>query len=349
MGVYTSLLRPLLFTLPPERAQALAEAILGIRPLWKAAGPLLRVKSGRLECHVGGIPLPNPVGLAAGYDKDCRLLDRLARLGFGYIVAGTVVAEPRAGNPRPRLLRDPGAGSLINSLGFPSQGLERALGRLERSAGRRVTVLASISGVSIEEFLACYEAIQPAAAGVELNISSPNTEGIAAFQEPAKLEELLAALRPMKHKPLFLKLPPYFDGARRNQVLELVDVATAHSVEGVTAVNTWPREDPRLATGRGGVSGRPLFPHMLRIVEDIRKRAGEGLTINACGGISSGEDAVAALVAGANTVQVFTGFVYGGPGLMAGINRHILRFMDREGISSIKDIAGYAAGGRRSG
>ena len=338
MGIYTSIIRPLLFALPPERAQKLAEVALSAKPLWRALRTFLQLYDERLHTDMGGIPLPNPIGLAAGYDKDCRMIDSLSNLGFGYIVAGTVVAEPRQGNPRPRIVRNPSEGSLVNSLGFPSHGLEPASDRLRRSAGRGVPLLASISGLSIEEFSRCYQRLQPLAAGVELNISSPNTEGIRVFQEPQRLEELLSALKPLKEKPLFLKLPPYFDEGQRGRAMELVYLCLRYGVEGVTAANTRPVEDERLAVGRGGLSGRPLFPHMLRIVREIRRHAGDGLIINACGGISSGEDALEALRAGASTVQLFTGFVYRGPGLMRRINSHILRYMEQEGIPSLKAI-----------
>ena len=338
MGIYTRLVRPLLFTLAPERAQALAEAALGVAPLWRAARPFLEIRDERLRCQMGAIPLSNPVGLAAGYDKDAKLVGRLSNLGFGYMVVGTVVAEPWAGNPRPRLLRNPETGSLMNSLGFPSRGVDAVAKNLRAARTQRVPLVASISGTTVEEFARCHRALQPLVSGLELNVSSPNTEGIRVFQEPQRLEELLSVLRTLKEKPLFLKLPPYFDDAGRTRVLELVDVCLQHSVEGVTAVNTWPQEDLRLAMGKGGLSGRPLFPHMLRIVEEIRRHAGPDLTINACGGVFSGYDALQALQAGANTVQLFTGFVYQGPGAMRGINRHILSFMVKEGISSIEEI-----------
>ena len=338
MGVYTRLIRPLLFSLPPETAQKLEETALGITPLWKSAGHFLRLRDERLRCGMGGISIKNPVGLAAGHDKNARHVGGLANLGFGYIVIGTVVSEPREGNRRPRLMRDPAAGSITNSLGFPSLGLERVARNLGHTPPHGVPLVASISGLSIEEFKRCYEALQPLVAGVELNISSPNTEGIRAFQEPQRFEELLDALGPQKESPLFVKLPPYFEEEQRGRVLELVDLCVRHSVDGVTAVNTRPREDGRLAVGRGGLSGAPLFPHMIRIVRDIRSRAGPRLAINACGGISTGANAVEALSAGANTVQIFTGLVYQGPGVVRGINRHLLRTMEREGIPAIREL-----------
>ena len=250
-----------------------------------------------------------------------------------------MVVDPRDGNPAPRLVRDPERHSLTNSLGFPSRGLEPFLESLRRIRPGRLRVLASISGVSVEEFSLCHKAVQPLVSGVELNISSPNTGGVRAFQEPRKLDELLATLGASREKPLYVKLPPYFDEADRGRIMELVDVCLSYEVDGVTAVNTRPQEDARLAVGRGGLSGRPLLPHMLRIVAEVRQRAGERLIINACGGVFSGEDAVNALLAGANTVQLFTGFVYQGPGVAAGINRHIVRFVEKQGIPSVRHMS----------
>ncbi len=338
MGLYTSIVRPLLFRLPPETAQKLAEAALALTPFWAAVRPFLQVKDNRLHTETGGIALPNPVGLAAGYDKDARMIADLAGLGFGYIVIGTVVLDPRKGNPRPRLVRNPAEGALVNSLGFPSRGLERVLANLRCADGVKTPLIASVSGLSLDEFVECYRAVQPLVSGVELNISSPNTEGIRVYQEPERLNELLAALAPLGEKPLFIKLPPYFDDTQRDRVMELLDVAVGHSVVGVTAVNTWPRDDPRLAVGKGGLSGRPLFPHMLRIVEEIRRHVGPGLAINACGGIFTGKDALAALKAGANTVQLYTGFVYQGPAVARKINLRLLRLMKEEGIPSARAI-----------
>ena len=337
MGVYTRLIRPLLFVLSPETAQHLAEFALGITPLWKTTRPFLQLEDERLRCDIGGIKIPNPVGLAAGYDKDARLVSGLANLGFGYIVVGTVVAQPRGGNPRPRLVRDPAKGSLTNSLGFPSRGVERVVRNLMEAGPQRVPLLVSVSGLSVGEFSLCYRALQPLVAGVELNISSPNTEGVRVFQDPKKLDELLLELTPHKEKPLFLKLPPFFDDTERGRVMDILDLCIRHSIDGVTAVNTWPVEDNRLAVGKGGMSGKPLYPHMLRMVEELRKYAGSRLTINACGGIFSGEDALNALKAGANSVQVFTVFIYQGPGTAMRINRHLLHATKREGVASVGD------------
>ncbi len=338
MGIYTSLLRPLIFTLPPERAQRLADAALWPKPLWMPLRSRLLLRDVKLETSMGGIPLPNPVGLAAGYDKDCRRTGSLSNLGFGYIVGGTVVTQPREGNPRPRIVRTPANGSMVNALGFPSKGLAAAAKKLRKPSTGGVPLLASISGFSIEDIVRCYTTLQPLVAGVELNISSPNTEGVRLFQEPDRLNELLAELRKLKQKPIFVKLPPHFSEAERSLTTKFVDLCMSHSIEGVTVANTWLVEDDRLAVGRGGLSGKPLFIHMLNMVREVRQQAGDGLTINASGGISSGEDALRALRAGANTLQVFTGFVYQGPALMHSINSYLLSFINRMGLPDVDAI-----------
>lgn len=340
MSIYTRLVRPLLFRLPPERAQKLAESFLVAGPLWRAISVL---DDPRLHTDVAGIRLPNPVGLAAGYDKDCVMLGRLAGLGFGYMVGGTVTAQPRPGNPRPRIVRNPGGGSLVNSLGFPSRGVEEAARTLSRRLPS-VPLLLSISGLTVDEFVLCYRRLGPLCDGIELNVSSPNTEGIRVFQEPERLGELLSELRAEKTGPLFLKLPPYFDDDQRIGVMRLVDVCMDRGVEGVTVANTHPVADERLAVGRGGLSGRPLLPHTLRMVAEVRRHAGDGLAINGCGGISSGEDALSVLCAGADTLQLFTGFVYEGPWLMKRIKRYLLDRMEEEGASSLAELARAASG-----
>ena len=338
MGIYTNLLRPLLFTLPPERAQRLAEVALWPKPLWLPLRPQLLRKDRHLETSMGGIHLLNPVGLAAGYDKYCRVTGSLSTLGFGYVVAGTVVAEPRSGNPKPRIVRNPVSSSLINSLGFPSNGLAAATRKLRRASTGRVPLMVSISGLNIEDISRCYSALQPLVSGVELNISSPNTEGLRTFQEPERLDELLTELGRLKEKPLFLKLPPHFSDEERARTMEFAELCVRHSVDGVTLVNTWPVDDDRLAIGRGGLSGKPLFGHMLRIVREVRQHVGDRLIINACGGIFSGEDALRALRAGADTLQLFTGFIYQGPALMRSINDHLYAFVMKEGLPSVAAI-----------
>ena len=316
----------------------MAAMALWPKPLWIPLRSRLLLKDIHLQTSMGGIRLPNPVGLAAGYDKNCRVIGSLSNLGFGYVVGGTVVAEPREGNPKPRLVRNPSSGSLVNALGFPSRGLAAAARKLQKTSTGNVALLVSISGFSIEDIVRCYKTLQPLVAGVELNISSPNTEGVRLFQNPDRLDELLAEMERLKEKPLFVKLPPHFGDDQRSRTMEFADLCISHSIEGVTLVNTWPVDDARLATGRGGLSGKPLFGQMLRIVREVRQHVGDRLAINASGGIFSGEDALRALRAGADTLQLYTGFIYQGPSLMRSINDYLLDFIMRKGLPSVDAI-----------
>ena len=309
-------MRPLLFLLPPETAQQVAERVLGARSFWRLVGSLHA--DGAAHASMAGIPLRNPVGLAAGFDKRCALLDPLGDLGFGYVVGGTVTFDARPGNPRPRLMRLPERESLINALGFPSDGLDAVARNLRALRRRPAVVLVSIAALDEVETERCLEVLEPLVEGVELNISSPNTEGLRRFQEPEPLRALLERLNALRTKPLFVKLPPYLDEdePQREKVLSLLRVCAEVGVSGVTAINTVPTDEPRMATGRGGMSGAAIRPDMLRIIPELRREAGGGMTINACGGIASAADAAAALDAGADTVQLYTALVYRGPGVV---------------------------------
>ncbi len=312
-GLYTRFARPLLFKLHPETAQSLAEHLLRYPWLWGGPTSSFQTSDSRLAANLAGIPLRNPVGLAAGLDKYCRSLPELARLGFGYLVGGTVLPTPRAGNPQPRLLRLPKQNALINAFGFPSQGADAAAAKLRAAGVGDAAVLVSIAALEVDDFARIHQRLEPLTAGVELNISSPNTAGLAAFQDPSNLREVLQAIMPQRTKPLFVKLPFGHDDASRRRVLALVDVCLEQGIDGVTAGNTLPVEEPRMATGRGGLSGRPILEDMLKTVAAIRAHAGDAFAINACGGVFTGQDALRALQAGATTVQIYTSLVYRGP------------------------------------
>ncbi len=300
--------------LPPETAINAGTRALRVRPAWRALGP--SSEEVRLPASVGGIPLRNPVGLAAGLDKHCASLDSLAALGFGYVVGGTVTAQPRSGNPKPRVLRLTEQETVINALGFPGDGLDAALARLERLRRMPARVLVSIAALDEAETAECAERLQPVVDGVEVNISSPNTAGLRRFHEPEALRKLLGVIDAVRLKPLFVKIPPWTNDEEREQILALVRVCRESGVDAVTAANTIPVEDDRLATGRGGLSGRAILENMLAMLPDIRAELGSGVGLNACGGIASADDARAALEAGADTVQLYTALVFRGPGLV---------------------------------
>ena len=341
---YRHVLRPALFTLPAETAQRVAEMALRPAPVWRALSPALRMRDPRLEAELFGLKLRNPIGLAAGFDKDCKLLPSLAALGFGYLVAGTVTESPKPGNPRPRMFRYVNDASLINALGFPGSGLEAAARRLERTRARieGPPVVVSVSGTMAEEIVRCHRRLEPLVDAVEINISSPNTEGLRAFHEPAALKELLAKVADGRAKPLMVKTPPYVlngqggdGGPGREKILSLARVCREEGVDALTVANSSPARDPRLATGSGGLSGKPVYEAMLAMVADVRAEVGNELAINACGGVFTGDDAWRALKAGATTVQLYTGLVYRGPAIVRKIGRELLAAMEREGVGGL--------------
>jgi dihydroorotate dehydrogenase len=320
---YRWLVRPWLFHLPPEFAQRLAETALSFKRLWRATSPRSQTSHPSLATSLAGIPLSNPIGLAAGFDKQCQYLDSLGHVGFGYLIGGTVTPDPRPGNAKPRLLRYQDRESLINSLGFPSDGLEVVAARLRRLSDRPAPVLVSVAALDEEGFERCYRTLESLVEAVELNISSPNTQGLRVFLNHERLRLLLERLNAGRKKPLFVKLPPYTTDEGKEQVHALLRACMAAGISGVTAGNTVPTSEPKLAIGAGGLSGRAIFQDMLRVLGELRQEAGSEFVINACGGIFTGNDAWQALQAGASTVQLYTGMIYKGPGIVKDICKEL--------------------------
>ena len=339
MFPYKRLLRPLLFSLPPEHAHQLGEFALRMKYLWSPLAPYYKPRDPALKTSLAGIQMDSPVGVAAGCDKNCRFLNSLMNLGFGYVVGGTVTLHPRPGNPGPRLLRNRTQGSLTNSLGFPSHGANAVMRNLNNTAAKPLII--SISGLNLKEFVQCYQRISPSVDGVELNISSPNTAGLRVFQDRKTFSELLEGINTRRTKPLFMKIPPYTGERDQDKVLNLVRIAKRMGVDGITAANTRPVDDPALKVGKGGLSGKPLFQDMLRILVDVRKEVGDAMAITACGGISKPEDVLEALSRGADTVQIYTGLIYEGPSVARQINQGLSRFLKDHNLASIKDLRGF--------
>ncbi len=296
---------------------AVGERALAPRALWRALAPSPAEASAPASAGAG-LALRNPIGLAAGLDKRCAYLGSLAALGFGYVIGGTVTARPRPGNPKPRVLRLTERESVINALGFPGDGLDAALRRLERLPRTSARVLVSVAALDEQEAADCLSRLEPVADGVEINISSPNTAGLRRFHEPEALRGLLGALNAVREKPLFVKVPPYRrdDDEERERVLRLVRVCREEGADAVTAANTIPVEDARLAAGRGGLSGRPILEHTLAMLPEVRSELGAEVGLNACGGVASADDARRALSAGADTAQLYTALIFQGPGLV---------------------------------
>lgn len=302
-----------LLRLPPEAAHRVANRLLGLPVLWERIGGAPRAQD--LHVTLAGIELPNPIGLAAGFDKSCRHLDALSRLGFGYVVGGTITRRPRAGNPKPRIARIRGRRSLVNAMGLPNPGAERAAGTLAR-VPRRGPRFASIADEDVAEVLETHALLEPFVDAIELNASCPNVSWGRDRDNEAHLRRLLRELASRRSRPLFVKLPPFRTDVERDVVLALARIAQEGGADGLTCSNTRPVADARLASRAGGLSGRDLFEETPGIVAEVRRATGYALPVNACGGIATVSDVLACLDAGATTVQLYTGLVYEGPSLV---------------------------------
>jgi len=343
LSIYQNLAKPAIFLTSPEDAHTIAKWFFKRSWIWNLASEFLCVDDERLHVTWGHLTIPNPVGLAAGFDKNCEMSDALFCIGYGYLVLGTVTLKPREGNPKPRMWRHPGK-SIINSMGLPNLGAAAIAKNLPKRKPTRGRVLVSICGLDVEEFVECYRQIQPLVDGIELNISTPNTVGVRIFQQPSVFEKLLALITKERipGKPVWVKVPPYFTEKERENVLDLVELCVRNSVDGITAINTKMVQEPRASIGTGGLSGPPIFDDMLRIVAEIYSHTGGKIPINACGGISSSKNAWRAFEEGASTVQILTALIYEGPGVISRINRELIGMLERSKMTSLQELIGSA-------
>lgn len=339
MGWYSAVGRPLFFALPPETAHRLAGAMLGLPLPWARIGHAADDPS--LRTTVAGLPLRNPIGLAAGFDKTCARLDALVELGFGYVVGGTITRDPRAGNAKPRIVRYPAKSSMANAMGLPNPGAERAAAALARRMRTMGTRLVSVADEAIEDALEAFSLLEPHADGVELNASCPNVSWGRDRDNEAHVRALVTAMRARSAKPLFVKLPPFTTGVEREVVLVLASIAQESGASGLTCSNTRPVNEARLSAGGGGLSGRALWERTPSIVADVRTATGGVMPINACGGISTVDEVLECLEAGAATVQVYSALIYEGPGIVGALTQGLTRAL-RTRHTSVGDLAGTA-------
>ncbi len=334
MGWYAAVGRPLFFALPPEAAHRVAQALLGLPLPWRRIGGARALPT--LAVDLAGIPIRTPIGLAAGFDKTCAHLDALGALGFGYVVGGTITRHPRRGNSKPRIARDRAGRSMTNAMGLPNPGAEAAARHL--AAGRRtVPRVVSLADEALEDALAALGLVEPHADGIELNASCPNVSWGRDRDNEAHLRELVEGFRARTSKPVFVKLPPFNGSTEREVVLALAEIAAEAGAEGLVVANSRPVEDPRLATGSGGLSGRALWDATAPAVAEVRSAT--GLPVVACGGVAGGDDVLVCMEAGATAVQVYTAFVYEGPGLPVALARGLAARL-RERDVAISDLIG---------
>ena len=336
------LARPALFALDPERAHKLTLAALKAAPLGAPA------KAGKLATSVAGISFPNPLGMAAGFDKDGEVPDKLLALGFGFAEVGSITPRPQAGNPKPRLFRLVEDRAVINRMGFNNGGGDAAARRLG-ARKHRPGALGINTGANkdsedrIADYAEMTRLMAPLATYLAVNISSPNTPGLRALQDEGALIALLDAVfeaRGADGPPVFLKVAPDLEPA---DIDAIARIAADKGLGALIVSNTTIARPPlksHHANEAGGLSGAPLRDVALQRVRDFRKATGGTIPLVGVGGIASAEDAWARIKAGASLVQLYSAMVYEGPGLPRRITCGLERLMQREGYSSIAEAVG---------
>jgi len=365
--LWQSIARPLLFCFPPERAHYLSMGAFKTLLTPGFVGSMFRrryeVIDPSLKSSVLGLEFQNPVGLAAGFDKDARWFPQLASLGFGHVEVGTITGQAQSGNPQPRLFRLVADKAIINRMGFNNGGCDGAAKRLAATRKSRPT---DVLGVNIgktkivpvekatQDYLLSFERLYTFADYFTVNVSSPNTPGLRTLQNREPLIELLGSLQSLNSnlasdheiapKPVLLKIAP---DVSEEQLDDIVSILKEVKLDGIIATNTTISREglstpsEKIETiGNGGLSGLPLTIRSRRVVANLYSQLKGEIPIIGVGGISNGEDAWQMILAGANLVQVYTGFIYGGPGFVRDINRHIAVKLKQHGLSSVSEAVG---------
>ncbi|WP_350292363.1 quinone-dependent dihydroorotate dehydrogenase [uncultured Croceitalea sp.] len=342
--MYKYFIRPLLFLLNAETAHHFSfSAIrilskLGFSSLFRS---LYLIEDKRLEREVFGIKFKNPVGLAAGFDKDAKLYNEFSDFGFGFIEIGTLTPKGQPGNPKPRLFRLLDDQGIINRMGFNNGGVYDAVERLKKK--HRVIVGGNIgknkvtkNEEAVKDYLICFDALFEHVDYFVVNVSSPNTPGLRELQDKKPLTDILKKLKRentkiaksygVDEKPILLKIAP---DLTNNQLLDIISIINTTKIDGVIATNTTIsrkglKSHLTLAEEKGGLSGKPLTNRSTEVIRFLAEKSNKSFPIIGVGGIHSAEDALEKLEAGADLVQLYTGFVYEGPGLLKQINKAIL-------------------------
>jgi dihydroorotate dehydrogenase len=342
--MYTLLIRPLLFLFDPERVHHFTFSVLkmkgkvpGVKQLFRL---LFSYEHPALERTVFNIKFKNPVGLAAGFDKDAKLIDELSTFGFGFIEIGTLTPKAQPGNDKPRLFRLPQDHAIINRMGFNNGGVAEAVQRLSNRKSR-VIVGGNIgknkstpNEEALNDYALCFEALYEYVDYFVVNVSSPNTPGLRELQEKEPLRKLLAYVKELSAakpvaKPILLKIAP---DLTTSQLDDVIDILKETKTDGIIATNTTVSREGLTTSkatvesiGAGGLSGKPLTARSTEVISYLREKLGVGYPIVAVGGIMSAQDAIDKLNAGADLIQVYTGFVYEGPAFVTSINKAIVQ------------------------
>ena len=346
-----SILRPFLFNIDPETAHDLAIKSLKFNPLPRK---MFEVKDEQmLKVQLLGKNFPNPIGLAAGFDKSAEAYNSLLRLGFGFVEVGTVTPLKQFGNPKPRIFRLKDDYALINRLGFNNDGIKIIKNRI-KSNGKK-----GILGVNIgpnketkdqkNDFCLGLKNFFDIADYITVNISSPNTEGLRDFHDQEKLKDLLLALNKIKKEnktdiSLLLKISPDIED---NYISEIVDVATKNDISAIILTNTTDGNRDKLVSDikreEGGLSGKPLQQISTNMIKKFYKQLKGEIPIIGVGGVNSGKSAYEKIIAGASLLQLYTSFVYKGPSAAKDIKKELIQILKTEGLNSIKEAIGKGA------
>lgn len=344
LQMYKLLLRPLFFLFDPEKIHhftflliKITSRIPGFSSIFRS---LFMVNDKRLERNLFGITFRNPVGLAAGFDKNAVLFNELANFGFGFIEIGTVTPKAQTGNPKKRLFRLKADQGIINRMGFNNEGLEAAISQLKTNKGK--LIIGGNIGKNTDtrpekytkDYLECFNALHPYVDYFVLNVSCPNVGSHAKLNDKDYLEELIGAVQKAnksfkKQKPILLKIAPDLNNLQLDEIIELVG---ATNLDGVIASNTSTdrtglkaSREQLEAIGNGGLSGQPIKAKSTQVIKYLADKSNKAFPIIGVGGIHSAEDALEKINAGADLVQVYTGFIYKGPSLIKAINKAILK------------------------
>lgn len=337
--MYKILIRPLLFLFDPEKIHhftfALIKFISKIPGISTLIRQLYQVEDERLHRHLLGLTFKNPVGLAAGFDKDAKLFKELSDFGFGFIEIGTLTPKPQPGNPTKRVFRLKTDQALINRMGFNNGGVLEAVERLKKN--KNVLIGGNIGKNKITsnenavgDYVYCFENLFDYVDYFVVNVSSPNTPNLRELQEKEPLTKLLNTLQQHNHKqtkpkPILLKIAPDLTDA---QLLDIIDIVKTTQIAGVIATNTTLSRDglqSDMKKETGGLSGKPLAKRATEVIRFLAEKSGKSFLIIGVGGIHSPEDALEKLAAGADLIQLYTGFIYEGPQLVKDINKAILK------------------------
>lgn len=337
--MYKTLIRPILFQFDPEKVHHFTFGMILFLNKIPGVSALIRsvyqVNNPKLEREVFGLKFNNPVGLAAGLDKDAKIYNELNNFGFGFIEIGTITPKPQDGNPKKRLFRLKEDKGIINRMGFNNSGVQVAVERLKKNKG--VLIGGNIgknkvtpNDKAVEDYKICFNALYDYVDYFVVNVSSPNTPNLRELQDKEPLTELLSTLQTLnqqksKTKPILLKIAP---DLTNEQLMDIIDIVQDTKIAGVIATNTTiSREGLQSANQKetGGLSGQPLKKHSTEVIRFLHEKSNGAFPIIGVGGIHTAEDALEKLNAGASLVQVYTGFIYEGPKLVKDINKVILK------------------------